>query len=181
MFKRRQKANRLASWIDSVRAFFWPRGGWARLWRQIIWRMNRMPASSHALALGFASGAFISFTPLWGFHFLLAALIAWILRGNILASALGTVVGNPFTFPLIFWVNYIVGMFLLHGRWVSWEEVSVPSNPDELADLFWPLMVGSVPMGLFGAVVSYMIVFWIIRAYRARKSKLRNRFNGSAP
>ncbi|MFR8207121.1 MAG: DUF2062 domain-containing protein [Alphaproteobacteria bacterium] len=35
-----------------------------------------------------------------GFHLLLAALTAWIIRGNILASALGTAAGNPWTFRL---------------------------------------------------------------------------------
>ena len=35
------------------------------------------------------------------FHFLSAAALAWVLRGNILAALLGTFFGNPFTFPLI--------------------------------------------------------------------------------
>ena len=171
MLKRRQQRDFLASAIHGVRLFFWPRGGWVKLWRQMIWRMKRMPASPHALAMGFSAGAFISFTPLWGLHFLLAALIAWVLRGNVIASALGTVVGNPLTFPLIFAVNYVVGMFLLHGRWVSWSDVTVSTDPDELAALFWPLMVGSIPMGLFGAVIFYVPIFFIIRSYRVRHPK----------
>ena len=53
------------------------------------------------VAAGVAAGAFTSFTPFMGLHFLFAALFAWAIRGNLLASALGTFVGNPLTFPFI--------------------------------------------------------------------------------
>ena len=46
------------------------------------------------------------FTPFVGFHFVLAAITAWIVRGNILASAIGTAAGNPWTFPFI-WVSVL--------------------------------------------------------------------------
>jgi hypothetical protein len=36
-------------------------------------------------------------------HFVLSALLAYIARANIIASAIGTVVGNPWTFPFIWW------------------------------------------------------------------------------
>ena len=51
--------------------------------------------------MGVSAGVFISFLPIPGFHFLLAALVAWCLAGNVVASALGTAFGNPLTFPVI--------------------------------------------------------------------------------
>ncbi len=76
-------------------------------------RLARIPGTSYAIAAGFASGAAVSFTPFIGLHFLMAALLAWIIGGNILTSAMGTAVGNPWTFPFIWIAIYHVGCWLL--------------------------------------------------------------------
>ena len=77
-------------------------------------RILRLTATPHAVAAGVAAGAFTSFTPFMGLHFFLAALLAWLVRGNLLASALGTFVGNPLTFPFIWAACYKTGTFILH-------------------------------------------------------------------
>ena len=51
----------------------------------------------------------VSFSPFIGFHFLLAILFAYLLRGNLIAALIGTFVGNPFTFPFIWIFIYKVG------------------------------------------------------------------------
>jgi uncharacterized protein (DUF2062 family) len=61
------------------------------------------------IALGFAARAFVSFTPFIGVHFILAGLLAFALRASILASAIGTVVGNPVSFPFIWLAAYNLG------------------------------------------------------------------------
>ncbi|MEQ8949382.1 DUF2062 domain-containing protein, partial [Parvibaculum sp.] len=87
--------------IEKLKEIFWPRSGWKRAiqygWRR-VWRLSGTP---HAIALGVAAGAFSSCTPFLGFHILVAMLIAWVIRGNLIASALGTFIGNPITFPVI--------------------------------------------------------------------------------
>lgn len=87
-------------WLK-VQNLIWPKMGLSRAWRYLVHRMARLSASPHAIALGFAAGAFVSFTPFIGFHFILAGLLAFSLRASIIASAIGTVVGNPVTFPFI--------------------------------------------------------------------------------
>ena len=72
-----------------------------------------MTATPHAVAAGVAAGAFTSFTPFIGLHFIIAFVLAWLIRGNLLASALGTFVGNPFTFPLIWAATYQTGHHIL--------------------------------------------------------------------
>ena len=60
------------------------------------------PTARSALRKGIAAGVFVSFTPLFGFHLIVAAGIALVCaRAMILAALLGTFFGNPFTFPLI--------------------------------------------------------------------------------
>ena len=78
-----------------------PRKGWRRGYLYLGKRVQRLPDSPHRIALGFACGVMASFTPFFGFHFVIAAALAFITRGNILASAIGTFVGNPLTFPFI--------------------------------------------------------------------------------
>src|SRR3546814_18720031 len=84
-----------------ARSFLGPRGGWRRSGTYVAHRLRRLPGPPYRIAAGFASGAAISFTPFIGLHFVLATLLALCIRGNILAPALGTTVGNPCTLPLI--------------------------------------------------------------------------------
>ena len=72
-----------------------------------------MPGTSGSIAIGVASGVAASFLPFIGLHFLIAALIALLLRGNVLASAIGTFFGNPWTFLFIWVSDYRVGLWLL--------------------------------------------------------------------
>lgn len=97
---------------EGFKAYLWPRKGFHRGWRYRCIRLARMDASPHRIAAGFASGAAVSVTPLLGFHALLACLLAFLTRGSILAALLGTVVGNPLTFPLFFAGTYWLGVRL---------------------------------------------------------------------
>jgi uncharacterized protein (DUF2062 family) len=64
-------------------------------------KLARLPASSYAISAGFACGSMVSFTPLIGFHFVLAVMFAYLLRANYIAALIGTIVGNPISFPFI--------------------------------------------------------------------------------
>ena len=96
MFRRRKK---LSVW-EKLRNSIWPQGGWKRYSQYLMMRLHRLKGTPQSIAAGIACGVAISFTPFVGFHFVLAAITAFLLRGNILASALGTAAGNPlFGYP----------------------------------------------------------------------------------
>ena len=59
------------------------------------------------------AGVIATFTPFFGLHFLTAALIGWVMRGNVLAAMLTTFLGNPLTFPLIGALSLRVGTWVL--------------------------------------------------------------------
>lgn len=111
IFKRREKP----SLKDRAAEFLYPRKGVWRGFGYIGKRIRRLPDSPHRIALGFACGALASFTPFFGFHFFVAAGLAWALRANVIASLFGTIVGNPFTFPLISTTALYIGYAIL-GR-----------------------------------------------------------------
>ncbi|MGZ5430544.1 MAG: DUF2062 domain-containing protein, partial [Thermoanaerobaculia bacterium] len=61
------------------------------------------------VAASFAIGVAISFTPLFGLHWIIALLLAVILRLNKVDVLLGTLVVNPLTFPAVAAVAIPIG------------------------------------------------------------------------
>lgn len=198
VFKRRSPRSFL-QWLKNMA---YPDGGWQRAGNYVWHRLRRLPDTPERVAKGIAAGVLVSFLPLFGFHFVTAAALAWLLRGNILASLLGTFFGNPFTFPLIVVSAMETGSLLLgHGHMVNpgrvmrgfkstWDEIGAnlhavitpaQANWDEsrafFADVFLPYMLGGTIVGSLVAVAAYFVSLPIIRAYRARRQrKLQQRF-----
>ena len=83
MFNRRIKPN----FLTTLRNFIWPKIGLKRALNYWVHRISRLPDSTYAISAGIAFGASISFTPFVGLHFILAGLLDWIFRANIIASA----------------------------------------------------------------------------------------------
>jgi len=181
LFRRRHGTTHL----QRLLAFLWPQRGLQRGWRYLWHRMRRISATPHNIALGVAIGAFVSFTPFIGLHFLLAGVIALALGGNIVASALGTAVGNPLTFPFIWLASYNLGALLLgHSQRTS---ISI-EHPDDMIGLlfsdpgaFWralwsaidpyvvPMTVGSIPLGLACGLALYFVVRSGATGYQHRR------------
>ena len=169
MFKRREKPSIFKRVID----FFWPSIGFKRSTKYVGYRLVRLPGTPYSLAAGFACGAAVSFTPFVGLHFVISAIFAWLIRANLVASAIGTVVGNPWTFPFIWAATFQTGEWLL-GRdsnrdhitgdtlsaffhnlyndgWASVEHVFM--------DVMFPMLVGCIP---------FFVIVWLLFFYPLR-------------
>ena len=179
LFSRRQQAD---LW-EKFRVFIWPRRSWRRSALYVNHRVRRIQASPHTIAIGFVAGVFVSWTPFMGLHFALAATIAWLLRGSLIASALGTFFGNPLTFPFIWVTSYNLGNYLL-GHTGSNEGAQL----GKLFDHFWagnvgwldflhsfwnvaePMLIGGTPMGILSAVLCYYPVRKAVEAYQHQRA-----------
>ena len=161
-----------------------PRKGWDRGIKYIRARLQRLPGSPHSIALGFACGVLMSFTPFFGFHILLAMLLAWMMRVSLVASALGTVVGNPLTFPVIITTSIEFGQLLL-GREASVakgteEYYRTVLQPTELVErwnelldvLLIPYAVGGMVIGLPLAIAGYLVLRPVVAAYQLARRRL---------
>lgn len=198
MFKRR---DRRGFWAN-VREAVWPKMGWTRAFHYVKHRVNRLPDQPHRIARGVFAGVLVSFTPFFGMHFASAALIAWLMRGNILAALLATFFGNPITFPIIAVGSTTLGHLILGNR-------IDPDHPDSLAETFaaaghdlshnfyaiftdevahwdglrgffaevWlPYLVGGLIPGIISGIVCYYISLPLITAYQnRRRMKLKAR------
>ncbi len=151
----------------------WPRAGWRRASRYMAHRVRRLPGTPYRIAAGVASGAAVSFTPFIGLHFVAAALLALLLRGNVVASAIGTAVGNPWTFPFIWTWIYTLGQWLMGADAAS----DFPATLDmdyifkRPLDVLWPMTLGALPT----AVVVWIVIFWPVRGAVAEYQHVRHR------
>ena len=189
------------SWAQSVWQAVYPKGGWTRALWYMAYRVRRLPDPAHKIARGVAAGVFISFTPLFGMHFFLAAALAWIMGGNVVAAILATFVGNPVTFPLIAAISMELGSFLLgnghiplpqvlgsfsHAALEIWANLlaiftSDPVRWEHMAffrdHVFLPYLVGGIIPGILTAIAFYFVTTPLITAYqRARVARLKKRF-----
>jgi uncharacterized protein len=156
-----------------------------------VWhRLRRISASPHTIALGFATGIFMSFNPMLGLHLIMAAIICWVIGGSFFAAAIGTLIGNPIILPFMMLGNYHVGMLLI-GENIREEFVYDGlnltfgiffANPVHMADELWavlapvflPMMLGSIVLGLSVAIPAYFAVHAAALAHqRRRRSRLR--------
>lgn len=150
------------------------------------YRLARMPGTPYSLAAGFAFGAAVSFTPLVGLHFIVSGILAWIFRANVLASAIGTAVGNPWTFPFIWTAVYKLGYWMLgldnggegaftahtmknffHDFWDNgWQSVS-----DIFTNILFPMFVGSVPISVVVWILFFYPLWILIGKYRIKRAE----------
>ncbi len=197
VFRRRTPRTMLAN----LREALWPRRGFVRAGTYIVHRLRRLPDQPHRIARGIFAGVFISFTPFFGGHLGLGLALAWLMRGNLIASAIGTVIGNPLTFPFI--APAAVGL----GQWltgvdaplsalylvVSFSEASEeawanivamfthdPADWHRLANfyetIYRPYMVGGIILGLAVGLACYALTIPLVHTYqRLRLHRLRQR------
>ncbi len=184
MFKRRKQQ----PVHHRVGNLFWPRIGWGRAFRYLWHRVLRLHGTPYSIAAGIACGVAISFTPLAGAHFLLSALFAWLIGGNIVASLIGTAAGNPWTFPFIWLWTYELGTAFGAGRDLAPGAVN-PNFAQLFGDLlvamlrfdigapflhkvwvvWWPMMVGSIPSAILAWLATYLVLRPLVAAYQHRR------------
>ena len=135
-------------------------------------KLARLPASPHAIAAGFACGSMVSFTPLLGLHFLLAIVFAYIIRGNYVAALLGTIVGNPITFPFIWGLIYKVGAFFTSTKQKELNhEINFDMIMTQTYEIFLPMLLGGAILAIPVWLMSYLLTHSFISSYK--KSKLK--------
>ena len=132
-------------------------------------KLVRVKDSQDKLAIGFACGSMVSFSPFIGFHFLLAVIFAYIFRGNIVASLIGTFVGNPFTFPFIWIFIYKIGNIFFKNDQNSSIELTFQSLYDQGYDILIPMLIGSLIVSVPVWFISYFTVKFLLSSFKKKK------------
>ncbi|MEX5424656.1 DUF2062 domain-containing protein, partial [Enterobacter cloacae] len=122
--------------------------------------------------------------------FLVSALLAWVIGGNIFAALMATFFGNPLTFP------FIAALALSLGRWLLGVEGHLTPQAvlaefsratgqlannllalvtprqahwDQMSrffdEVFLPYLIGGIVPGLIAATIAHYLTVPVIRAY----------------
>jgi uncharacterized protein len=134
-------------------------------------RFLKIRGNPREIALGFALGIFIGFTPTLGLHMAIAVFFAALLKWNKIASAVGVWITNPATAPFIYAFTYLVGAKILGIN----NKFALPSNIDwdlvrnlfeKTPEVFVVLTIGGIVLGLPFAVAGYYLSFYGVQRYR---------------
>ena len=166
--------------MESIKNYF------NRLLKKFLVQLKRLKGTPYEIAAGFACGVAISFTPFIGFHLILAAITAWIIRANVVSSAIGTLIGNPWTFPFIWIAVLSTGRFLL-GDAVTTDPVNFISIFESASKalltlnfknfgrdvwpIVFPMLIGCVPYYIISWILSYKIIKVMLDRMAARRAK----------
>ena len=159
-------------------------GYWNKQKRYWLAKIKRLKGTPGSVASGIACGVAVSFTPFVGAHFVLAMSSAWILRGNIVAAALGTAFGNPWTFPFI-WISILyTGRKILGAGYEGIADVNFTSlfsnafkaviNMDfnafwsDVWPILYPMIIGCIPYVLVSWWLSYIAIKGILEKRRKK-------------
>ena len=190
VFKRRDKR----AWWKVIAESLYPKGGWARAFHYIRHRLHRLPDPPHKIARGVWAGVFTTFTPFYGMHFIVAALVSRVMQGNLIAALLATFFGNPLTYIPIGVASLTTGHWLLGtefevaeqklgGKFAEaggdlWHNF-MSMFTEETADwhglsvfydeVFFPYLIGGIIPGIITASICYYIAVPLIRAYQNRR------------
>lgn len=164
-----------------LRTAVWPRVSWQRSIQYFRKRVLRLSGTPHSVALGVAVGVGISCTPLIGFHTIIALAVAFLVGGNLVGAALGTVFFNPLTAPFITAADFRLGRVFIGGPAHFRSGGDVPANlAEKLLHGAWPWFkqaaVGCIPIGVIAGAIAYLIVVTATAAFQSmRRERLAER------
>lgn len=182
-----------------LRSLLLPPGGWKRAYTYLRHRATRIPDAPHRIARGLACGILASFTPLFGLHFFLAAGLALMIRGNVIAALIGTAAGNPLTFPFIAVLSLDLGHTILGTRSDAVPITQIMTAFGQAGDeifrnvraifnadtmnwgrlerffhyVFLPYLVGGLGPGLVAATAGYWISLPVLGTYQKLRAARR--------
>ncbi len=123
-------------------------------------------------------GLFMAFLP-FPIQMFLAAGAAIALRVNLPIAVLLVWISNPLTMPAIFYFAYKLGVWILgiHGGERTSFTLTLEWFRREFLEIWKPLMVGSLVLSTFNAIIGYIatrLIWRIVVVIRWRKKKQRH-------
>lgn len=134
--------------------------------RDYVIRLSKKGLSPHEIAFGIALGNFIGCIPVIGTHTVVAIGLAHLLRLNVLIVILGTQISNPISYPFQLFLSAEIGSLLLNGGFL---EMKFSRDINYLSYYLWPILVGSLVLGIAVSGLSYFLIKYFLK--RKRRSE----------
>lgn len=134
-------------------------------------RFLKIRGEPREIALGFSLGLLVGMTPAMGFHTVIAVFFATFFKWNKISAALAVWITNPFTAPVIYSMNYVVGAKamgltkaykLSDGLTSSTFLEMIKKTPE----IFGAMTIGGFIIGIPLSLVGYHIIYSAISRYQ---------------
>ncbi len=149
------------------------------------YRILHVDDTPHRIALGVGIGFFVTWTPTMGFQMILTVILCTLFRANKLVGVPFAWISNPATIVPVYYPNYRVGVVLTPGTeaktLADWREIiqcvldpalslwERMTSPWRFAmEIFRPLWVGSIVVGLVIGGIMYWVTYVGVVHYRRR-------------
>jgi uncharacterized protein (DUF2062 family) len=147
-----------------------------RLFGRLLHDPNLFHLNRRSVSGAFFVGMLCAFTPVFP-QMLTSAALAIVLRVNLPISVALVWLTNPVTIPPIFYGCYLVGLWVLQQPATISQFQMSPEWLESVIDEIWmPLLVGGVLMGLVSGIISYLLVrgYWrwhVVRHLQRRRDR----------
>jgi len=135
----------------------------------------KLQDSPHKLALAFALGIFVAFTPTIGFHMITCLALAWVFRLSKLVIITASFVNNPWTIVPLYGFCTWLGIKITGSHSIApdiaWNDLNISNAIHILEPYLWSYVVGTLFVGAIAGVVSYFVFHWAVVHYR-KKAKV---------
>jgi uncharacterized protein (DUF2062 family) len=140
--------------------------------KRIYDRFLKIRGTPREIALGFALGLFIGFTPTMGFQIVLGVFIASLLKWSKITAAIGVQITNPFTAPFIYSFTYFMGSKIMGLETpLVLTDMSLDSlwtMLQQAPQIFTAMTLGGVLVGFPSAVIGYFVVYRTMNRYQSK-------------
>jgi uncharacterized protein (DUF2062 family) len=130
--------------------------------RATVIQILRIDDTPHRTAVTFAVGVFLGMSAFIGLHTPIALALAWVCRLNRAVILSGVFVNNPWSIIPIYTFSTWIGTVLLGTDIkvsdIDWGHLSGGNIISDLGQFIVPFVVGTTVVGLFSAVLSYIII-----------------------
>lgn len=138
--------------------------------KQQFRQLLHLDDTPHRIAVAFALGVYIAFSPLIGLHTAMVFLFAWLFRLNTIALLLGSLLNNPWTFGPLFggclWLGLkLYGMKLTIPP-IDWHHLTLINLMPQLKPYLIPFFLGTTLIGVIASVIAYLFANYLITQYR---------------
>jgi len=137
-----------------------------------LFQINDPP---HKLALAFAIGVFIAFSPTIGLHVISCLFLAWALRLSKMVILTASLINNPWTIlPLYGFCTWFGSKVIgsdISVPIIAWDKLTFLTAYDIVRPYIWPFVAGTLVLGTAAAFLSYFLFLFAVKRYRGMSGR----------
>jgi uncharacterized protein (DUF2062 family) len=141
--------------------------------REIWQKLSRLDARPDQIAAGFSIGIVASFLPLNPSPIIVATVVAWLLKRNVIAAVAGATTSILYIplLPLIWLAEYRVGQWILPVHHpLAWDQSRIWDVLQKGWDVYAAMFLGSI---IIAAPVT-LLTYWVVKQLADRWDRQKN-------